>query len=398
MKRIWIVTELFYPEETSTAYILTKVAERLTTDFEVHVICGPALYDKNSKDRITSVEMNEELQKVIIHRTAGAIFGKNNLVSRSMRFVILSSKLAFNLFRRVSKGDKILIVTNPAPLIIFSAIIKRLRGCSLNILVHDIFPENAVAAKVISQNSFFYKFFKPMFDKAYSQADLLIVLGRDMKNVMMKKLGRNKHNTKIEIIENWAQPSIEVLPKDINEDKINIQYAGNLGRVQGLLEFADCIKQAANPDVTYSFYGHGAVKKQLEQFVHDENLSNVQIYGAYKRDEQNAILSTCDIALVTLAEGMYGLGVPSKSYNIMAAGKPILFIGELDSEIACMVKEHSCGFCFEPTDKDSLVVFLQNLKSIDRSRLVEMGSNARKLVEEKYSKTVILDKFLKVLS
>ena len=96
------------------------------------------------------------------------------------------------------------------------------------------------------------------------------------------------------------------------------------------------------------------------------------------------VLAACDIALVTLQEGMYGLGVPSKTYNILASGRPILFLGPKDSEIDLLVREKGIGYCGWP-------------EQWDRTVLVEMGKKARVLAETEYSESVILNRFLKAI-
>ena len=96
------------------------------------------------------------------------------------------------------------------------------------------------------------------------------------------------------------------------------------------------------------------------------------------------MLSACDIAVVTLQDGMYGLGVPSKTYNILAAGRPILFFGPSNSEIELLVREKGVGYCQWP-DK------------WDKHELAEMGVRARKLAIDEYSKEAILNKLLNAI-
>ena len=91
-----------------------------------------------------------------------------------------------------------------------------------------------------------------------------------------------------------------------------------------------------------------------------------------------------DFALVTLQEGMYGLGVPSKTYNILASGRPILFFGPKDSEIDLLIREKGIGYCGWPEKWDKVI-------------LAEMGKKARVLAETEYSESIILDKFLKAI-
>ena len=83
--------------------------------------------------------------------------------------------------------------------------------------------------------------------------------------------------------------------------------------------------------------------------------------------------------------------------NIMAAGKPILYIGERGTEIWRMIEENGNGFCFEPWDKDGLISFLRELSIDSRISLSEMGQISRRLAEQKYSKKTILRRFLEVI-
>lgn len=403
MKRIWIVTELFYPEETSTAYILTKIAQRLTEKYDVHVICGPENYNKNSLviENSKSQLLNDN---ITIQRVSDTKLDKNKLLSRIIRFIILSWKLSYSLWKNLESNDSILIVTNPAPLLLIISIIKRIRKNKLYILVHDVFPENTIPANIIaSSDSLLYRILKKIFDFAYRQADTLIVLGRDMKDVIKKKLGANKRGTDIQIIENWAEIDRIVPNKTKNLEmflsnpKIDIQYAGNIGRVQGLMNFLHIIKSIENPYLRFSFWGEGACKQEMVKYVEDEKMQNIYFFNGYARNEQSSVLNNCDIAIVILAPGMYGLGVPSKAYNIMAAGKPILFIGDINSEIALEVKENKIGFCFEAEDSQGLFSFFQSLNDTKLFSLSEMGKKARYLAETKYSAQKILDKFIQVI-
>ena len=398
-KKLWIVTELFYPEETSTSYILTKIANKLCEKYEVHVICGPEAYELASTMTRSTLTLNKA---IYVHRVSNVNLDKNKLLYRIVRFIILSIKLSFSLLKKVKKKDKVLIVTNPAPLLLFVSIIKKIKQFHLSILVHDVFPENTIPAGIFkSEINIIYRLIKAIFDKAYSTADRLIVLGRDMKEVLFDKT----KNASISIIENWADIH-SIFSKDraiwtsfSQKDKnlIHIQYAGNIGRVQGLMELLSIIKEANNPLLHFNFIGEGALKSEMILFVEKNNMNNISFLGSYKRDEQNNILNSCDLSVVTLSSGMYGLGVPSKTYNILAAGKPIIFIGDKNSEIGLLINENEIGYCFSPNDKEQFLLFLKNLSSNELDKLTAMGNKARSLAEIKYSEEIILNKYLEIL-
>lgn len=386
MKKIWIATELFFPDETSTSYILTKVAETLGKHFEVTVLTATRYSSNAVKCKKSSYN---------IKRFASPANNKKNIIKRLFRSIYVSVRFTVYLCANVRKEDSLLTVTNPPLLILFIAAIRKFRKFKWNILVHDVFPENALAAGVItSKNSLKFRILRYFFDKAYSSADDIIVLGRDMAEVLSKK---TKNKVKIKIIENWADCK-SVYPDDQyllhrRFDKIILQYAGNVGRVQGLQFLIDAFARASNPKMVLEIYGEGVAKESLVKYVDSLGMANICFKDAFSRSSQNAVLNGCDIAIVTLAEGMYGLGVPSKTYNILAAGKPILFIGEKDSEVGRLVTENQIGFTFSNDDIDSLSNFFETF-GYDASTLSEMSQRARRLAESLYSEEVILQKFV----
>ena len=396
-KRIlWIITELFPPDETSTAYILGEIANAMVNKYQVKIICGPEIYDKRKKlDENNKFNLNPLIK---VFRARGLNVDKNTKLGKAVGLLSMSFKLIKIVKSNVKKGDKVLLVTNPLPLIVLMARLKSKIGFELNILVHDIFPENAKPSNIKIPCE---PFIRKIFNQAYAKADMLIALGRDMEDILIQKnqgyKRPNAFSPKIIIIENWADVvNIYPIPRPVDSNII-IEYAGNIGRGQGLQVFLDNFIKADNPLLFFDLYGTGASELALRSQVSEKNIKNVRFHGAYFRSQQNEILNACNLALVTLADGMYGLGVPSKSYNIMAAGKAILFIGNLKSEIALMVQENNIGICFDSEDIAGLISYL---KSINRDTLVqyqEMGMRARELAKNKYSKDSILNKFQNML-
>lgn len=371
-QRLWIVTELFPPDETSTAYILGEIANAMAQKYHVGVICGPEIYDKRKKIDKNNIFQLDPTIKVLRVKSINA--DKNSLLGKTLMFLFMSIKLLHLAKKNIKSGDKVLMVTNPAPLVVLMSKFKKKRRFELNILVHDVFPENTKPAG-LNLPGLIYKFIKKVFDKAYSKADLLIALGRDMKDVLTNKIRKYNPNIRIEIVENWGDV-IGITPQSFPTGRIILEYAGNIGRVQGL----DRVIDELPGEIDFHLYGTGAMEEELKQ----KKKSNVFFKGAYFRSQQTEVLGACNIALVTLEDGMYGLGVPSKTYNILSAGRPILYLGPENSEIDLLVRENRVGYCSWP-------------QKWDRDELEEMGRRARKLAEEKYSTKVILNKFLKII-
>lgn len=391
---LWIISELFPPEETSTGYIMGEIANAMCVKYDVKVICGPEVYDKNKRqDANSHFRLNEGIE---VTRVKAVQEDKSSKLSRIRKFLLMSWQLYRVAKKSIGKGDRVLMVTNPFPLIVLMGHLRRHNDFTLSMLVHDVMPESLYTDMHIP--GAVYPFMERVFNKAYASTDLLISIGRDMSEILEHKCTGSKNRPKIEVVENWAD-TVGIVPKErAVGDMVVIQYAGNIGNAQGVDEFVDVLHQTGCGNVEFSIWGTGGAESGIKEKVKEYGMqASVTFNGPYFRSQQNDVLNNCDMALVRLVEGMYGLGVPSKTYNILAAGKPILYIGERDTEIWRMVEENGNGVCFEPKDESGLKSFLLSLGVDSAARFEFMGQVSRRLAVEKYSKEVILNKFVELV-
>ena len=377
--KLWIASELFYPDQTSSAFYITKIANELADKYEVHVVTA-------TKEAESNVYLDPRIK---VNRISSD-FNKNSLLSRAIGFIYVSLAFFFFLLKRMKKNENLLIITNPAPFIILAAILNKIKKLNLKILVHDVFPENTISAGIFkSKKSLGYRLLQIIFSKAYSTAQKIIVCGRDMQDIFQKKI----KNVEVSVITNWAETNNLVPQKSDWSDKIVFQFAGNMGRVQGLEELLMILSDVNNPLLEFHFIGSGAYKERVEVLKEQFQLGFVKIHPPFQRENQIEVLNNCNIGVVTLSNGMYGLGAPSKSYNIMAVGKPIFYIGELKTEIREMIIENQIGFVFTWEEKKNIVDFLNNLALKDVSDFNEKGKKAREVAEQYYSEDKILHQY-----
>lgn len=396
-KKYWIVSQLFYPNETSTGFVMTKIAEKILDIGEVNVICGPANYQSSALSNANGLD-----DRIRIHRIKAPSWDKNNLFLRVINFIIITITISWKILFEVKRGDMLILVTNPPILIVLVAMIKQLKRFQMFIILHDIFPENLAVTGIISRNSVFYKLLLRLFNTSYNKADHLIVCGTDMKDVVTKKV---RSSMSITVITNWADHEEifpfyidrdEYLKRDL-KDKIVIEFAGNIGRVQGLDKFLELFIKVNNPDLVLLIIGDGAYKRKLLQMKQVYPTTQVIFIDSKPRLEQKYFLNACDIGLVTLSEGMYGLGVPSKVYNIFAAGKPVLYIGDTDSEVSRYIMEHQSGWAFSWDQVVEIELFLKNFNIDKIEEINQKGIIARSLVESQFTKEYILNQYNSVL-
>ena len=399
-KTLWVVTELYYPEETSTGYYLTKIAEGLTGDFEVKVLCGQPNYSA----RGTKAAKREVHKNVEIFRAAGTTFDKNVIFFRLVNMLTSGISVFLKAISNFRQGDKVLVVTTPPSLPFITALAALIKGANYILLIHDNYPEILIAAKKTKANSSLANVLNFCNRWLYKHTSKIIVCGRDMFELVSKKtVGLD---IAIETIQNWAElETVEPQPRERNkllkelkiEDKLVFLYAGNMGYPNDLESIIECAEKLRDDNrFCFVFLGAGVKRKWLEKKVAQKDLKNVKLLDPRPRSEQNDFLNGCDVAIVTLVGKMWGVSMPSRTYNILAAGKPILALTENDSEIAKVVTEDRVGWVNAPESPKTLLKTILEIYD-SRENFAELGANARKSALEKYSLETTLEKYRKSL-
>jgi len=395
-KRIWVISEIYYPIKTSTGYYVTEIAEYLAVrGIDVHVICTGSTYSEEESMTL----LREECHKgVNIHRVFALNIDKNNFFKRTLRLLFSSFRLFLKVLLLVQRGDELLVVTNPAFLILMMPYVVWRKKINYTILVHDIFPENLVAINKMSSSSIAYRYLKRIYDKAYSKARICISIGRDMNEILASK---THTNTGILFIPIWSENKV-IYPLDKRDtnlykslklgEKFVFLFAGNLGHAQGIGNLLEAIEKIDCEDIHFMFIGGGAKSDEISSFISRREQKNVSLLGFQDRSLQNDFLNACDIGIVTLSDGMYGLGVPSKSYNILAAGKPLLYVGDENSEIALCIKEFTLGWVVKPDDPSTLKNMIEFIYD-NRDNLFSIKNNARTVADTVFAKDRILEKY-----
>ena len=249
--KIYIFTEVYFPNLTSSGYFLTEIAEHLALNNNVTVITTGSITDPKFS----------VLNGVNLIRLKTSVFNKHNLLKRLTGFFNISFlfyKEAYKL--KIEKTSHVIVVTNPALFIPFISYLKNKFKFKLTFIVHDVFPEILVASKIVSSNNPLYLILLKIFKKSYNKADQIIVCGRDMQLLFQNKL--REYKGIIKFIPNWADGKLinfnskkkSILPKN----KLVFQYAGNIGLAQGIPSLIDAIEKINSPQVEFHFYGKGA--------------------------------------------------------------------------------------------------------------------------------------------
>ncbi|MCZ8038962.1 MAG: glycosyltransferase family 4 protein [Microcystis sp. LE17-20A] len=388
MSRIIILTELYFPEQTSTGYLLTKTAEGLAKEYKVKVITGPAtnffLAEKSPPQ--------ETINNVDVIRCVGTTFNKDYFWGRILNILTRTIAIFLKCLILCQQEDCLLVVTNPPLLPLVALLIKWLKNCRYVLLVHDVYPEVLIATQFLSPSSALVKILNVANKVIYKNAIKIISLGRDMNKLIESKLS-SKETNKIYLITNWADEEIVATEKHDNpmikelnfSHKFIVLYAGNIGITHGIEYLALAAeKLKLNSSIHFIVLGFGSKQSWLVEYISGKDLKNISILPPRLRSEQIIFLNACDIALISFIPGMGGVSVPSRMYNQMAAGKPIIAITDDSSELAQVVQEENIGWVVAPGNLDKLVETIEFAAS-HPDICKQMGDRAAVISKTKYN-------------
>lgn len=399
-KKVIFLTQYFYPDITATGQLLTELAIDLVKfGFDITVYTGQPIYATKEK-----MPKKEVYHGVKIIRVTTTRFDKNTRLGKvfnSLSFVIL---IFIKLF--FTRNDApLLIVSNPPFLPFIGWTLKKIKKQKYSFLVHDIYPDIAVKLGYISSNGIITRIWNKINNLIFANADQVICLGRDMKDIVEAKMNNLDHD--IRIIPNWADAK-EIKPlnkkdnwfiKEYNlENKFVVLYSGNHGLfhdLETIIEAAAILRN--NKDILFLFIGNGGKKEKLIKMVEEKGLDNVKFLPYQPKANIPYSLTSADVSLVTLEKGVEGLAVPSKFYSALAIGKPIITLMDEKGEVARVIKEFNCGFNLTQGDTEGLANII--LKLYKEPELVdELGRNARQCFEKNFTREKIAREYYDALS
>jgi glycosyltransferase involved in cell wall biosynthesis len=394
--RLWVVSEVYYPEETSTGYYMTAIAEGLAEKFDVKVLCGQPNYSA----RGVRAPQFEHRGNTEIFRVSGTTLNKNNLFFRLVNMATHGLSMFSKAIDKFRRADRVLVVTTPPSMPFVIARASLIKGAAYTLLIHDCYPEQAIATGVLRSDSWIASFNEFCNRWLFKHAARIIVVGRDMQELIVRKT--NGMNVPVEVIPNWAETDdVRPTPREDNlllrdlgiSEKLVILHAGNIGWPTDVETVIESLAKLENDDrFHFVFLGSGAKKQDLEKAVQERGLKNLTLLPPQPRANQIEFLNACDIGLVSLVNGMLGAAMPSKTYNIMAAGKPILALTEPGSELAKVVEEEGIGWHLPPGEVDKFIEILNQIAA-NRNELGQLGSRARTAVEKKYTLSQAIEKY-----
>ncbi len=353
MSSFLFINQYYWPDEAATAQLLTDLAEDLVrAGHQATILCGRGRYCYKEKLKSGVFYQNG----VRIERIANSDFGRHQLKGR-VADITSFMLAAFFRSRRISRHDAVIAMTSPPLVARLGVNICKKHGVPLILWVQDIYPEIAEKLGVL-KNPILYHQFQKMALQIYAFSSKVVVLGEEMQRRLESC---QEASGKLCTIPNWVDlKQIQSSPVSENcfrkeqgwEKEHVLMYAGNLGaahEIEAMLILASLL-QPEVPSLHFVVVGDTPRHKDFVQRAKEMGIQRITPLPFQKREQLGLVLGAADAHLVSQKTEVDGLLVPSKFYGVVAAGRPVIFIGSRESEIGQAIMKARLGAVIAPSE------------------------------------------------
>ena len=401
MRPLVVLCPHFEPDTAPTGVVMTRIVEELVAfGHTVHVVTALPWYRSHRiepawQGRLVRSETTPWGSITRVHPFPGR--DKSNLVRRALGFGAYSLLAGVQCLRVggwFRRSGAVIAMSPPLTLGLTGWVASRLRRCPLVFNIQDVFPDAAVETGAISNRTIIAA--ASWLERvSYRAADAVTVLSDDLRDNVVAKLisaRRDQAGGTVHVIPNFVDTEA-IVPADratpyraelgLGDGPV-VLYAGNVGFSQSL----DLVLAAARelPDVTFLINGNGAARTSLEADAVD--ITNLRFADYIETSRLSELLATGDVHVVPLRRGLGRVSVPSKTYSIMAAGRPVVAAIDPDTAVPRILADSGGGVAVPPDDAPA---FIDAIRSIieDPDRASRLGALGRAWVEREASPAAV---------
>jgi len=396
--RVLFINRYYHPDVSATSRLLTQLTEDMSDrGHDVTVVTSRFSY-VGSAERWPETA---EHKGVHIRRVWSTNFGRRSGMGRLFDYLTFYLS-ALSATLRSHRISWLIVMADPPLLSVLAAVAKPLLRCQTACWLQDVFPEIAIQCGILKRGVVSSVICR-LARWSLESLDRVVVVGRCMEQKLLNEgfSGRNLVN-----ISNWADGT-QLLPVDRRDNpfisthglqqRFVLMYSGNLGVVHEV-DTVEHVLRCTNvfTHFTMCVIGDGAHRARLERVACDEHWSHVQFLPYQPEESLRFSLTAAHVHLVTLKPDMTGLSVPSKIYGVLAAGRPVIFIGSENSEAARLIREARCGAVIRPGDHQAVIKALIAYRD-DHALIQEHGRRARAFFDAHCSRLLGTERFVELI-
>lgn len=390
--KLILATQFYPPDATTTAIYLAKIAGILATDHQVAVISATP----SSGTQQGTLCPNPAVTEIKCWSPP-----KTALVRRAAAICLLAARMFASVLKRARSRDIVFCVTSPFTLPYTVLLAAKLRRAATVLLIYDLYPEALEAAGLIGSSSLTGRLIRFANALMFRRLDTIIVIGRDVRPLILKYPGIDRG--KVQFIPNWPLIPIGYRPIDRSSrfraakpHAFIVGLCGNLGFTHSPKTIFDAARLLQRrSDIQFVLSGWGRGWDELCGLFANERLSNITILTPVPEDEIIAFLSAADLWVIPYRRNICGVSIPSRLYNILAVGRPVIIAAEPNSEGALVLREEDIGWVVPPENPADLAVAILEA-SKDPQATIQRGVRAAR-VAERYREETALARYRQVV-
>lgn len=364
--KIAVLCPHFAPDTAPTGEVITRiVTELVALGHELHVVTALPWYREHRIEAGWDAKLLRREQTSWGSITRVNPFpgdDKRNLLRRAVGFAGFSA-LAGLASLRGGRVDAVIAMSPPLTMGLTGWGTHLIRRGPLVFNIQDVFPDAAVETGAIT-NQRIIAGARWLERVSYHRAAAVTVLSDDLRDNVTAKMKASRRD-RVHVIPNFVdtqfiQPSDRMTPlrRELNiGNELVVLYAGNVGFSQSLEMVIDSAREF--PQATFVINGDGAARTVLQ--ARAAGLANVRFSGYQPKERVPEVLATGDVHLVPLKAGLGRVSVPSKTYSILAAGRPVLAAIDAGTEVPRMLAASGGGVAVAPDDPTAFSAGLRRL-------------------------------------
>ncbi len=400
-----MLTSYFFPEFPASAYLGNNLRERICEvgdSIELFVPVPSRGVDKSTRKEYKH-RKSEYMYNGKLHITRFPMISEGkNPFQRAFRYS-LCWLVHFWKGLTISDIDCIFLASTPPIQGMLGGLLKKIKKVPFVYNLQDIFPDSLIGTGLAQKGGMLWKLGRVIENFTYNNADKIIVISEDFKrNIMAKGVPEDK----IVVIYNWVdEEAVKHVDREKNIlferygfelRKFYITYSGNIGLTQNMDMLLDVAKELeVEPDIQFVLIGEGAYKNRVKEIIAERNIINVTLLPFQPYEEISHVFSLGDVGLVISKPGVGENSVPSKTWSILSASRPVLANFD-ENELKEIVEKYQCGIFTKAGDKEAFKKAILELYH-DRERCKDFGQNGRKFILNNLTRAVGTQKYVDVI-
>lgn len=322
---------------------------------------------------------------------------KTNVLEKGIGTLAIEYQYLSAIRKYVSniKFDLILYSTPPITLVKVIEFIKERDHAKSYLLLKDIFPQNAVDMKLMSERGLLFKYFRKKEEKLYmisdkigcmSKANVDFILTHN-SDVNSSKVEINPNSIEIKYFKELSLDEKSDLKRKyrIPQERKTFIYGGNLGKPQGIDFLIETLNSKKDDkEIFFVIVGSGTEYGKIQKWIHQQNPENVLLLSELPKTEYDKLVRACDVGLIFLHKDFKIPNYPSRLLSYLEFKMPVLAATDINTDVGSDLVKNNCGLAAHSGNLKQMTNAIDSFKLMSENEFEILRNNSFKFLENNF--------------